>query len=82
MSTRIVLIDYVGPQYDSVKGDCCTGCRRHDRKAGACQHFGKLALRPGTTSTYQRHPSCIRAEQRTEHGSISQIMMKGDFGDE
>ncbi len=81
MSTRIVLIDYVN-YVSTRKGDICTGCKRHDRSLGSCQHFGELALRPERKSTYQRHPNCIRAEERTGHSSISQLMMRGDFDPE
>lgn len=82
MSTRIVLIDYVAPQHDSAKGDCCTGCPRHDRKKGTCEHFGPLAARLLRKQTWHRHPHCIRAEERTGHSSISQLMLKGDFDGE
>ncbi len=78
MSTRIVLVDYV--MYCSTRsGDICTGCPRHERKLGACQHFGQLALKPRAKSTYMRHPNCIRAEERTKHASHSQIMLRNDF---
>ena len=81
MSTRIVMVDYVN-YCSTSSGDICTNCRRHERKSGTCQHFGQLALKPGTKSTYQRHPNCIRAEERTSHGSISRVMMFGDFDPE
>jgi len=78
MSVRLVIIDYVN-YVSTPKGDICTGCVRHDRKLGACQHFGQLAPRPNRKSTYQRHPNCIRAEERTEHASHSLLMLKSDF---
>ena len=82
MTTRIMLIDYVMPIYNA-KGDECGRCPRLSRGPGAvlgfCQHFGALALRPKTKRIYLRHAKCIRAEERTGHSSISQLMMKGDF---
>ncbi len=78
MSTRIVIVDYVVP-VGHEDGDQCTGCPRHDRKAGTCKHFGNLALKPGTKMTYLRHLNCVRAEERTRHASHSKIMMLSDF---
>jgi len=82
MTTRIVMIDYVLPTYN-VKGDECGRCSRLSRGPGAvlgfCQHFGLLALRPKTKRIYLRHANCIRAEERTRHASISELMTKGDF---
>ncbi len=78
MSSRIVIVDYVVPLRHE-DGDQCTGCPRHDRKLGSCRHFGALGLKPGTKATYYRHLNCIRAEERTRHASISELMTKGDF---
>lgn len=78
MSTRIVLVDYVVPM-QTKDGDICTGCPRLDRPNGECRHFGTLVLKPRTNSTYRRHANCIRAEERTKHSSISQIMYRNDF---
>ncbi len=78
MSTRIVMVDYVVPLRHA-DGDQCTGCPRHDRKAGACRHFGMLDLKPKTRATFLRHPNCIRAEERTGHASTSAIMHRSDF---
>lgn len=78
MSTRIVMVDYVN-FVGHEDGDQCTGCKRHDRKAGTCKHFGDLALKPKTKATYLRHANCIRAEERTRHASHSTIMMHNDF---
>ncbi len=81
MSHRIVIIDYVN-YVSTPKGDICTGCKRHDRKTGVCQHFGELKLKYGSKCTYMRHPNCIRAEERTGHASNSQIMLRSDFDPE
>ena len=82
MTTRIVLIDYVLPTYNT-KGDECGRCPRlaHGPRSvpGFCQHFGMLALRPKTKRIYLRHAKCIRAEERAGHASHSALMMKGDF---
>lgn len=78
MSTRIVIIDYVVPARHE-DGDMCTGCPRLARKAGSCQHFGQLKLKPKTKSTWLRHPNCIRAEERTQHASHSRVMLASDF---
>lgn len=78
MSTRIVLVDYVIPVHTD-QGDICTGCPRLDRVSGECGHFGSLARKQGTKSTYLRHANCIRAEERTRHASNSQLMLMSDF---
>jgi hypothetical protein len=82
MTTRIVMIDYVIPTYNT-KGDECGRCPRLMPKAQlvSCRHFGPLALRPGTKRIYLRHANCIRAEERAGHASISALMQKGDFDD-
>lgn len=82
MSTRILIVDYVVPGYvDRSTNDQCVSCPRHDRKKGTCQHFGKLALKPNTKSTYLRAAACVRAEERTRHAGHSNLMLKGDFDD-
>ena len=81
MSTRIILIDYIVPLRHE-DGDMCTGCPRLNRKQGECEHFGELALKPRTQSTWLRHEKCIRAEERTTHAACSALMMRGDFGDD
>lgn len=81
MSTRIVMVDYIGPRHADF-GATCIGCPRLKETAArvaVCQHFGQLALQPDTSRTYLRHASCIRAEERTRHASYSELMKQGDF---
>jgi len=79
MTTRIVMIDHVIPVYNDKGDECSSSCPR--KQGDRCQHFGSLALRPKTKTIRLRHANCIRAEERTRHASISNIMNEGDFGD-
>lgn len=70
---RILLVDYIAPA-DAKE---CGLCDRRVR--GECLHFGVLARSKPPRSVYLRHEKCVRAEERTRHAAISQLLHEGDF---